>query len=203
MQVRLRRLGKACLIRSPACQDSPGDPGQLVGECDDDHVAVHAALQLGEPRAEALTVPHLAAQHRLRPQDEQAPEMGVAALADAQEARLPTRRMLPGDEPEPSGEVPSVRKRAAVADGGDDGSRRDRTEPRYLHQPLTVGIPGCDGDDLGRDPVDLLVELTPFLRERAEQPLQAWRDPGGFRCEESPQLAAQRDPSRPQWASLL
>jgi hypothetical protein len=38
--------------------------------------------------------------------------------------------MLPRHQPEPRGEIAPLRKRRAVADGGDEGRRRERTDAR-------------------------------------------------------------------------
>src|SRR5439155_24224380 len=166
-------------------------------------VAVNAEFEPLQPRTEALPITDLAPQDRLRPKDDQATQVRVAALAHAEQAGCPARRVLARYEAQPGREVPALREGAAVSHRCHERGRRDRPYARYGHQPLTGRIRRRHRGDLGRHAVVALFELLPLLQELDQQTRQAGRDPGRVGREESPELAAQGDAPGAHRPSLL
>ena len=102
------------LAKQPACtraarQHSPGDTGELVrhGNNDDD-VLVCPGVQSIEPGSNgdafALDPQH----RRSRPVDQDFAQVAVASLADTEQLRLATGRVLPWHDAEPGGELPAL-----------------------------------------------------------------------------------------------
>ena len=79
--------------------------------------------------------------------NEQAPEIGIATFTNAPKHGLAARGMLPRHQPEPRGEIAPLRKRRAVADGGDEGRRRERADARHLHEPIAGLIVTREAED--------------------------------------------------------
>ena len=83
------------------CQHRPDRSCHLVGR-DHHHIGWPALTQFIHPRARLLGM----CQHRTGTVDEQCSQVGVAALADAQQPRLATRAGLLGHQSHPGGKLP-------------------------------------------------------------------------------------------------
>ena len=84
--------------------------------------------------------------------------------------------MLPRHQPEPRGEIAPLRKRRAVADGGDEGSRRERADARHLHEPIAGLIVTREAEDFLIDVFNVVVQEPPLVAELLEQPTEADRE---------------------------
>gem|GEM_PF-4691453 len=69
--------------------------------------------------------------------DEQLPEVAIAPLADPQQQRLATRRVLPGYQASPRRELAPILQCGGFPDGGDQRGRGSGADPRQLRQPVT------------------------------------------------------------------
>ena len=93
--IRLCRDGIAALERRLLAQGRPSDPRQLVGQCDDDGIAVDSSLDHS-----CQPAPQRGLASRQRRQccsgtvDEQGAQVGVASLGDAEQPRLAAGSML-------------------------------------------------------------------------------------------------------------
>jgi len=72
----------------------PGNASELVRERDDRAVTVYARVQAIEPRPEALLFARPSSPHRLGTEDEEAAQVSVPLLADAEGPRLAARGVL-------------------------------------------------------------------------------------------------------------
>jgi hypothetical protein len=96
--------------------------------------------------------------------DEHLAQISVAELADAEQLRLATSRVLPWDEAEPRREVSPLAKCCAVTDGGDDRCRNDRTDTRYLPDATAACVVLCDLFKPVGQLVDLPFDGLPLFR---------------------------------------
>ena len=101
-------------------QDSPGRSHQFVRERDDDHVRMGPGLEAREPPSQAVRLLAMMTADGSCAMNEQATEIGIATFTNAPKHGLAARGMLPRHQPEPRGEIAPLRKRRAVADGGDE-----------------------------------------------------------------------------------
>src|SRR5262249_15045035 len=143
-------------------KNTPGDARQLVGERDGEHVVVQPLLGRLEPGLEPMALPALGLDQRNpRRLDEQDPQVAIATLRYLAEDRAIPSRDLPGDEPQPSGEVAALAERIALANRSYHCAGDDRPDPRHAHQPLAAGVPAGDRLDLARQALDALIEAAP------------------------------------------
>src|SRR5262249_49456485 len=129
------------VISVAARQNGPGGAGELVGECDRQHVAMEPFRCSHDPWPQTShcgTRPSY--KHDMGGLHEERSQVFVAALRDLAEDRAIARRFLPGDEPQPGTEVASLPEAGAVADRRHHGARDDRSNPWHCHQALTVLI---------------------------------------------------------------
>ena len=95
---RLRRLD--AFEGASLVENRPGNPGQLVGERNRQHVVVQSFLGGFDPRFEAIAFPALYPdQHNPRGLNKQNAEVAIAAFRYAAEDGAVARRDLIGDEP--------------------------------------------------------------------------------------------------------
>ena len=79
-------------------------------------------------------------------------QVDVAALADAEQLRFTSSRVLAWHDTQPRSEVPALVEGGAVANGSNDGSGDNWSDPRDLTYPRSFGI--C-----GRDPFQVQVSF--------------------------------------------
>src|SRR4030095_3812169 len=126
---------------SAAGQHAPGDAGELVGQCDRQHVVMEPLPGRLDPRLEPVPLPVLLSdQHDPGSLDEEGPQVAVAAFRYRAEDGAIAGRHLPRDQPQPGGKVAPFGEGVAVADCGHHGARDDWADPRDTHQPLAADI---------------------------------------------------------------
>jgi hypothetical protein len=99
------------LIVFPARQHSPRHASQFVGDGDHDFVAWCPLDQAVHPLPEACGIVLDPKQHRTSAVYQHAPQIDVAALADAQQLLFPSSGVLSGHDTDPSGEIAPAPKR--------------------------------------------------------------------------------------------
>src|SRR5512141_2210113 len=92
-------------------------------------------LQLTCPLSDSAPIALAAEKHGTRPVDEHAPQIGVAAFADAAQYGLASGRVLSWNQPQPGGKLASPAERCSVADCGHHGGRNQRADAGDLAQP--------------------------------------------------------------------
>ena len=97
-------------------QHRPGNPRQLVRHRDDRHIAMHPTFQLTHPGVQRQSVSMGLMEHRSCAMDEQTSQIGIAALTDAEQLRLSSRRMLSRDQAQPRREVAPLDERRSISD---------------------------------------------------------------------------------------
>jgi len=157
--------GKAFGVQPAFSQDSPGDASQLVGERDGDNVVVCAGRELIGPKVNRPRFAAFADKDSVGALDEEATNVGIAALADPKEFRLAAGRMLAWDQSQPGREIASAPKRSAIADGCYQRRRDDRANTRDTHQPSRQVVGLGDQFDLPRDLGDRFLEMLPLRPE--------------------------------------
>jgi hypothetical protein len=141
-------------------EERPSHAGALIGS--GDGRAVVAAS--GETRCEPPTP---IARLRIAPAargsgavHESCAQIAVAACADPEAPWRASRRVFPGDQPEPGRKLAAVREPGRNADGRQDGGGTDGSNPRQGLQPLTCGMGSTDGRQL------LIIRRERFSRLR-------------------------------------
>ena len=72
--------------------------------------------------------------------DQQGAQIAVAAFADPQQCLLATAGMLAWYQSQLGCQLPAILKTFCVSDGGDQGTRGDRADPRELRQLLAGDV---------------------------------------------------------------
>jgi hypothetical protein len=155
-----------------AGQHGPGDARQLVGNCYHDFVAGSTLGQPMHPLPESCRVVLHAKQDRAGTVDQHAPQIHVAALADAVEFLFAPGGVLPRHNPNPGCEVPPAAKGSPVADGGYGGGGDQRTEAGDLAELPATRIFITDAFNLVRNGLDVDLCLLPLLPQPIQQPAQ-------------------------------
>ena len=93
-----RREG-SCAVVCAFAEDGPCDSSHLVGQSDDRHVAMASCRKVGQPLAESGRLSFHLHDHRSGAMKHHASEVLVAQLADAEQSRLATGRVLSGNKP--------------------------------------------------------------------------------------------------------
>ena len=101
--------------------------------------------------------------------DQNLAEVHVAALADAEQLRLASGRVLAWDDAEPRSKVPAPTKGGAVADRRDDGRRHNRPDPGNLTDAGAPCIAGGDPFQLIAERFDLLFNELPLPPQHVDQ----------------------------------
>jgi hypothetical protein len=113
-------------------EDRPSNAREFIRERHDRHVAVRSLEQPLEPMAEwglALGEPW---QSGARPMDQECPQVGIAAFADAEQLRFPAGRRLARDQPQPRGKVTATGEGSGIADRCHKSRRREYPVPGIL-----------------------------------------------------------------------
>ncbi len=89
-------------------EDLPGDSSDLVGQCDNHLIAVHALFKPGDPCAQRMTLP-VAGLHAGSGSMNQYPsKIGIPSLTDAEQSCLSAGGVLSWSESKPRCEEPPV-----------------------------------------------------------------------------------------------
>src|SRR5262245_65737263 len=125
-------------------QDAPSNASKLVGERDGEDVVMQPLLGRFEPRLEAVALPALGLdQHYPCCLHKRDPQVAIAAFRYLAKDGAVAGRDLPGDEPQPGGEVAALRERITTADRSYDCAGDDRPDPWYTHQAAHSRHPGA------------------------------------------------------------
>lgn len=89
-------------------QQSPGDPGQLVGERHDHRVAMASRQQAAQPRPERGLALGQWRQRRSGAVDQEGAQIGVAALADPEQPRLAASGVLARNQAKEGAQIAGV-----------------------------------------------------------------------------------------------
>ena len=73
--------------------------------------------------------------------DEQLPKGALTPLADPEQQRLATRRVLPGHPAQPRRKLPPVLERRRLPDGGDQGGRGQGADPELIFPQEVTPLP--------------------------------------------------------------
>jgi hypothetical protein len=133
-------------------EHGPGRSHQFVRERDDDDVGMSPRLEIREPPSQPVRLLPMMTADGARPMNEEAPEVGIPALADAPKDGLASRGMLPRHQPEPGSEISPLRKCRSIADGSHEGCGRERTDAGYRHEPIA-------GLVVTRETEDVLIDV--------------------------------------------
>jgi hypothetical protein len=87
-----------CAVVCAFTQDGPRDSSHLVGQSDDGDVAMPPCRKIGQPLAESGGLSFHLHYHGSSAVKHHASQIFVAQLADAEQPRLATRRVLSGNE---------------------------------------------------------------------------------------------------------
>ena len=96
-------------------EDLPGDPCDLVRECDDNLVAVHALFELRNPCFQRMTLPVAGLHAGSGSMDQDPSKISVTSFTDAEQSGLATGGILSWRESKPSSKEPPVRELMTVA----------------------------------------------------------------------------------------
>ena len=99
-------------------------------------IATAALPHTHRPLTAAVLVPPRALQRRPRAVDQQRAQIAVAALADAEQLRSTSRRVLPRHQTQPRRHLPTVAELRRVAHRRHQRCRRLLSHPRDRHQAL-------------------------------------------------------------------
>jgi hypothetical protein len=69
--------------------------------------------------------------------EEEGAKVAIPTFRDPEQCRLPAGGMLPGDETEPGGKLPPILEARGIANGRNQGGRRQGPDAGQLYQPLT------------------------------------------------------------------
>ena len=96
-------------------EDLPGDPCDLVRECDDDLVAMHALFELRDPCSQRMTLPVAGLYAGSGSMDQNSSKISVSSFTDAEQSRLATGGILSWCESKPRNKEPPVDELVTVA----------------------------------------------------------------------------------------
>ena len=155
----------------------PGDARDLIGRRHRDEHPRLARKHPGQPRSGGRTSPDGPAHHRHRTRDQQPPHVALAHLRCPAQQRLAARGVLPGDQPEPGGEVTTPPEALHRRREGLDRRRRNRPDPRNTHQAFRLLVrvsaraePSLQLQDLRFEAGDLLKQNAAQFADRFGQP---------------------------------
>jgi hypothetical protein len=154
-------------------QHRPGDTRQLVGQRYDDDVLVRPRQQSARPPAEWRLSFDKVRQHGPSAVDQILPKIPIAALGDAEQARLAAGRHLARPQSEPGRRVPSACKSSSVADGGSQRGGIDRSDPRNRDQAAYGFVFPRHADELRIKGSNPLVERPPLAPQVFNQSADA------------------------------
>ena len=111
------------MINVAIAHDGPADTCELIGDGDNDDIAVCAPIRhLVDPGAH----PMLAAVHvevaTSGPVDDELAQVGAATLADTEQPLFTAGGMLAWNQAQPRGKFPAALELLAITDGGNQGS---------------------------------------------------------------------------------
>ena len=145
--------------------DGPDDACHLVGQRHRCNLYTLSFLQDPGPGQLAIR-PVLASGHRRHGAlHQQRPDIGITALADPQQSRLATGRILARYQPQPGGQFPAIFKVVGITNGGYQYRGDSWADTRYLHQALTDGVLVSHSLDLQVSLFDLAVLLDQRLSQ--------------------------------------
>ena len=166
------------IVGLTAGQHRVGDAGELVGQRHHGDIGMTPRPQGRGPTAEGIRFALDPAHDGARAMNQQLAQVGVAALADAEQPVAAAGGMLAGYQAEEGRQAPAITEQARVAaDGGDQGGGDQGTDAGDGHQALGRLALAGEGGNLGVIRGDPRVEVTPLvgqaLEAGAEQGAQA------------------------------
>ena len=150
-------------------QQGPGDPGQLVGEGDNDDIVMGPHHPRFRPSAQRRVALSDIRQRRARSVDQLSAKVAVAPLADAEQLRFAAGGELPRDNAKPGRKITTSIKGLRSPDRSDKRGRDDRAEPGDCGKSPSVFILLHLADELrveGRNPS---IELGPLSASIGDQ----------------------------------
>ena len=147
-------------------QQRPGDPCGLIGLGDAGTVLPTPSFDPLEPATPGIRFAIDDPQHRAGTMDEEGAEVAIPALRHPEKGGLPPRRMLPGDEPQPGGELTAILKVGRIAHRGYQCGGGQGANPGQLRQPMTGLGGGEELLDVLISRGDALIQGLEFLGER-------------------------------------
>lgn len=124
-----RSDGPLGLVMGLVDGDSPGDPGEFIGQGDGSDVYTPALYQSSNPLAERISFVVGGAYHGPGTMDEQASEIRITAFADAEQGGFTAGGMLSGNEPEGRCCIPAPPELTGVTHASTPGTGYDWAEP--------------------------------------------------------------------------
>ena len=153
----------------PAGQHGPSDARELVGQRHHRDIGVTPREQGRDPAAEAVRFTLDPPRHATGAMDQQVAQIGVAALADAEQPVMAAGGMLAGYQAEEGRQAPAITEQARVAaDGGEQGGGDQGADAGDGHQALGRFALAGEGGNLGVILGHPLVEVTQLVRQALE-----------------------------------
>ena len=128
------RRGAPVPCRLACSASAPRRCARFVGQRHRDEHPRLARKHPGQPRSGGRAAPDGPANHRHRARNQQPPHVALPHLRYPAQPGLAARGVLPGDEPEPGGEVTTPPEAFHRRREGLDRRRRNRPDPRDAHQ---------------------------------------------------------------------
>ena len=119
-------------------EQRPDPPRIFVGQ--GHHIWVSSMEQLSEPVSRMIRWALGDVDDRARAVNEQRPQIGIAALANAQQRGLAAAGMLLGNQSQPGRQLPAIFELSSIAEGGHQGARRERADTRDRGQLAAGGL---------------------------------------------------------------
>lgn len=150
-------------------QERPHPPGIFVRQRYRGYILVASADELLKPAIGPVKLAFGHSDHCPRAVDQQGPQITIAALADAQQGRLATTRMLPGCQPQPGRSLPSILKILGIPHRGHQGTGGKRADPRNFRSLPARGVLPVPALNLRLQFVQVPVQLFQMLTQSLQQ----------------------------------
>lgn len=108
-------------------------------------------------------------QYRARAVDQERTEIDIAALADAEQTRLPATRVLPWDKTDPSGQLAPVLKRPRVSNACDECAGCQRSDAGNPFQATARFVFPMQKTDLLFELADVAIEVLEVLEQPCKE----------------------------------
>jgi hypothetical protein len=148
-------------------QDDPRDASQFVGHRDRNDIGIGSGFELGEPRAERVTIPCDSVLNGTAAMNEKPPKILITVLANSEKLRLASCRALLWNEPQPSRELPPAGERCAIPNRRYNGCSDQYANSGHRDQPLAGRVLGSDRLDFAIELFDLFFNQAPLSRDQA------------------------------------
>src|SRR6516164_9080802 len=128
----------------------------LLAIVDYDDVFPSSGVERIQPGTDRRPIPLYTQYGGPRSVDQELTQIDVTSLADAEQPRFTSCRILPWHDPKPRSKVAPLAKGCAIADGSNDGRTHDWSNPRDSPEARTARIAGRDTLQLAAESFNLV-----------------------------------------------